>query len=68
MWFQHCKIGPLCTVTEREVLPNFTVVYGMNQRRRDRPGLEGLKMKGNERQVEVLRTLIPSHIAKFRSG
>lgn len=50
------------------MVPDFTVVYGMNQRRRDRPGLEALKMKANERQVEVLRRLIPSQIAKFRSG
>lgn len=40
----------------------------MNQRRRERPGLEALKMKANERHVEALRRLIPSQIAKFQAA
>ncbi|RDW94659.1 trimeric LpxA-like protein [Coleophoma crateriformis] len=63
---KHCKIGPLCTVAEGEVLPDFTVVFGNGQRRIDSSGAQELKLKMVGRQVEVLRKLIPSNLAKFQ--
>ncbi|CZR57123.1 uncharacterized protein PAC_07012 [Phialocephala subalpina] len=63
---KHCKIGPLCEVAEGEVLPDFTVIFGNGMRRIDNSGVEDLKMKMVARQVEVLRKLIPSNIAKFQ--
>ncbi|KAE8451595.1 hypothetical protein EG329_003668 [Mollisiaceae sp. DMI_Dod_QoI] len=63
---KHCKIGPLCEVAEGEVLPDFTVIFGNGMRRTDSSGVEDLKMKMVARQVEVLRKLIPSNIAKFQ--
>lgn len=63
---QHCKIGPLCEVAEGEVLPDFTVIYGNGLRRLDKSGVEDMKLKMVDRQVEVLRKLIPSNLAKFQ--
>ncbi|TAQ86839.1 hypothetical protein B7494_g4809 [Chlorociboria aeruginascens] len=63
---KHCKIGPLCEVTEGEVLPDFTVLFGNGMRRVDQSGVEELKLKMVGRQVEVLRKLIPSNLAKFQ--
>ncbi len=64
--FQHCKIGPLCEVAEREVLPDFTVIYGNGMRRLDSSGVDDQKLKMVARQVEVLRRLIPSNPVKFQ--
>ncbi len=48
------------------MLPDFTVIYGNGSRRIDKSGAEDLKMKMVARQVEVLRKLIPSNLAKFQ--
>lgn len=64
--FQHCKIGPMCEVAEGEVLPDYTVLYGNGMRRLDTSGVEDLKLKVVAKQVEVLRKLIPSNLAKFQ--
>lgn len=63
---QHCKIGPLCEVEEDEVLPDFTVIYGFGMRRIDNSGAEEQQAKFIAKQIEVLRKLIPSNIAKFQ--
>ncbi|CZS98919.1 hypothetical protein WAI453_008473 [Rhynchosporium graminicola] len=63
---KHCKIGPLCEVGEGEVLPDFTVIYGNGMRKLDTSGAEDLKLKMGVKQVEVLRRLIPSNLAKFQ--
>jgi len=63
---RHCKIGPMCEVATGEVIPDFTVIYGHGVRRIDSSGIEDLKMKMVAKQVEVLRKLIPSNIAKFQ--
>jgi len=63
---KHCKIGPLCEVREGEVIPDYTVLYGNGLRRLDKSGVEDLKLKMVARQVEVLRKLIPSNLAKFQ--
>lgn len=63
---QHCKIGPLCEVAAGEVVPDYTVIYGHGMRRVDTSGVGDLKMKMIAKQVEVLRKLIPSNLAKFQ--
>jgi dynactin-6 len=63
---QHCTIGPMCTVQENEVLPDYTVIYGTNLRRLDRSGVDDLKLKMVRRQVEVLKKLVPSNLARFQ--
>ncbi|KAK0124322.1 hypothetical protein ONS95_009292 [Cadophora gregata] len=63
---KHCKVGPLCEVAEGEVLPDFTVLYGNGVRRLDTSGAEELKLRMVAKQVEVLRKLIPSNLAKFQ--
>ncbi|KAL8750440.1 MAG: hypothetical protein Q9199_007062, partial [Rusavskia elegans] len=51
----YCKIGPLCSVDPYDDIPDHTVIYGYNERRTDRSGMEELRMKAVEQQVEVLR-------------
>ncbi|KAI4253082.1 MAG: hypothetical protein L6R42_007712 [Xanthoria sp. 1 TBL-2021] len=52
---KYCKIGPLCSVAPYDDIPDYTVIYGYNERRRDRSGMEEVRMKAVEQQVEVLR-------------
>jgi dynactin-6 len=56
----------MCGVADGEILPDFTVIYGNGIRRLDRSGVADLKMKMVAGQVEVLRRLIPSNLAKFQ--
>jgi len=56
----------MCEVAEGETVPNFTVIYGDGLRRLDTGGVENLKLKMVGRQVDVLRKLIPSNVAKFQ--
>ncbi|EKD14811.1 transferase hexapeptide domain protein [Drepanopeziza brunnea f. sp. 'multigermtubi' MB_m1] len=63
---KHCKIGPLCEVTDGEVLPDYTVLYGDGMRRLDASGAEDMKIKNLANQIEVMRRLIPSNLAKFQ--
>lgn len=51
---------------EGENIPDFTVMFGHGMRRVDNSGVEDLKLKMVARQVEVLRKLIPSNLAKFQ--
>lgn len=53
-------------MAEGEVLPDYTVLYGNGMRRLDTSGVEDLKLKMVAKQVEVLRKLIPSNLAKFQ--
>jgi dynactin-6 len=63
---KHCKVGPLCEVADGEIVPDFTVIYGNGMRRVDKSGVEDLNLKMVGRQVDVLRKLIPSNLAKFQ--
>lgn len=49
-----------------EIVPDFTIVYGHGLRRIDKSGIQDLRLKMVARQVEVLRKLIPSNLAKFQ--
>ncbi|KAL8851696.1 MAG: hypothetical protein Q9221_003427 [Calogaya cf. arnoldii] len=52
---KYCKIGALCSVGPYESIPDYTVIYGNDERRTDCSGMEALRMKAVEQQVEVLR-------------
>jgi len=67
---QWCKIAPLCEVGEDEVLADFTVVYGTGQRRvntvlREQRQIRDIKIKGREKELRLLRTLIPDASIKW---
>ncbi len=53
-------------MAEGEVIPDHIVLYGNGMRRLDTSGVEDLKLKMVAKQVEVLRKLIPSNLAKFQ--
>lgn len=53
-------------MADGEVLPDYTVLYGDGMRRVDASGAEHLKLKNLAKQVEVMRKLIPSNVAKFQ--
>ena len=64
---QYCKITALSTIGPNEVVPDFTVVLGCNERRVQKPGLEPLRFKAHEKEIEMLKRLIPSNLAKWQS-
>jgi dynactin-6 len=53
-------------VSENDIIPDYTVIYGAGMRRVDNSGVEDLKLKMIRRQVDVLKKLIPSNPAKFQ--
>lgn len=68
---QHCKITPLNEIEAGEELPDYTVVYGSNQRRRNdtvrnHPEIVEAKRKAQDLHVELLKKLIPDASAKWR--
>lgn len=64
---RNCKIGAWCHVLDGEVVPDATIVYGTGQRRVDRHGLVSCEAEARGRQIDVLRGLIPSNLAKWRT-
>ncbi|KAK3110394.1 hypothetical protein LTR53_015362 [Teratosphaeriaceae sp. CCFEE 6253] len=65
-----CKVAPLERVEGGEELADFTVVYGGGQRRVDKTmkaheEIRKAKVDGQEKAVEVMRTLIPNAAAKW---
>ncbi|KAL8775962.1 MAG: hypothetical protein Q9203_003819, partial [Teloschistes exilis] len=52
---KYCKIAPLCSVAPGEVLPDYTVIYGFNERRIDHSKPEAARAKAAEALVEVLK-------------
>ena len=64
---QHCKIAPLCTVPAFTTLPDFTVVYGNNERRVEKPGLEPLRAEAREKHVDVLKALATAAVKAGKS-
>ncbi|KAI4258698.1 MAG: hypothetical protein LQ352_001124 [Teloschistes flavicans] len=49
------KIAPLCSVPPGEVVPDYTVIYGFNERRIDRSVPEAVRVRTAEALVEVLK-------------
>ena len=65
---ERCKVAACCVVKEGEVLEAWTVVYGDGTlRRKERSGLEALRDAAHQKQLEVLRRLIPSNVGKWMS-
>lgn len=67
---RHCKVTASQEVRAGEVLPDFTVVYGDNQRRVDRTlerneEIRTMKVSGQEKQVELLKRLMPNAASKW---
>jgi len=52
---QYCKICPHNRVAQDQTLPDYTIVYGDNQRRTEKAGLEELRAKAVEKHVETLK-------------
>ncbi|KAF1984269.1 trimeric LpxA-like protein [Aulographum hederae CBS 113979] len=68
---KHCKISPLCEVPPNDVVPDFTVIYGNNQRRIDKTAREHaeinrLKSMGNIMHHKTLSRLLPNNAAKWQ--
>ena len=67
-----CKVGPLCEVGVDEVVEDFTVVFGDGggKRRvdavvRERRDVRDLRVRGREKEVEVLRGLVADGKGKW---
>ncbi|KAI9750247.1 MAG: hypothetical protein M4579_006549 [Chaenotheca gracillima] len=63
---QYCRVGPMCEVKAGEVVPDYTVIYGVGKRRVDGSGIQHLRMATMKRHVDVLGKLIPSNPAKWQ--
>ncbi|KAJ9635106.1 hypothetical protein H2199_008592 [Coniosporium tulheliwenetii] len=68
---KHCKIAPRTILEPRARIPDFTIVYGANNARRvdttarDRAEIMAAREKGQQRQMDALRKLVPSNTAKW---
>lgn len=68
-----CKIAALCGVRDGEELEDFEVVYGEGARRvdgmvRDVERVRTERMTLREKEIELLRTLVPDGSVKWRSS
>ena len=54
-------------VADQEVLPDYTVTYGYNERRVDGSGSEGPRRKFLDMHIDALKVLITSNPTKFKS-
>ncbi|KAJ9151271.1 Trimeric LpxA-like protein [Pleurostoma richardsiae] len=63
---KYCTLTPQTKIAAGEKVPDYTVVYSNNLRRLDKRGVPELRIKGQARQIEVLRRLIPSNPSKFQ--
>ena len=64
---QNCKLCPLTEVAEQEVLSDYTVLYGYNEKRVDQSGSEGPRRKVLNKHLEALKLLMISNPAKFKA-
>jgi dynactin-6 len=63
---KFCKIAPLLTIAPGEIIPDYTVIYGPYERRRQKRGMESLKDAGHAKHIEMLRGLIPNNVAAWQ--
>ena len=49
------------------MLGDYEVLFGNGQRRKERLGLEGFRKVGHDKEIEVLKKLIPSNLAKWQT-
>ncbi|KAL1869698.1 hypothetical protein VTK73DRAFT_3035 [Phialemonium thermophilum] len=63
---KYCTITPKTIIAPGETIPDLTVVYSNGLRRQDKRGVSALRNKGQAKQIEILRRMIPSNPAKFQ--
>ncbi|KAF2104351.1 transferase hexapeptide domain protein [Rhizodiscina lignyota] len=68
---KNCTISACSVVPPGETVPDYTVIYGNNQRRLNKslqstPVILDIKSKGHEKQLNVLQRLVPSNLAKWQ--
>jgi dynactin 6 len=54
-------------LAEGDVLEDFEIVFGNGQRRREKPGLEEFRKSTHDKELKVLRRLIPSNLTKWQT-
>ncbi|CAK1364697.1 hypothetical protein CB0940_08354 [Cercospora beticola] len=67
---KHCKITPLSEISADEQLPDYTIVYGDNQRRHDHTMADNAEIRDAQRKgqvlhIETLQKLIPNASHKW---
>lgn len=70
-FYQNCTIGASSVVPPAQNVPDYTVIYGNNQRRMNRSlqttqVMREIKAKGHEKQLNILQRLVPSNLAKWQ--
>jgi hypothetical protein len=53
-------------VHAHQELPDYTVVFGDNQTRKEKPGLDTYRLATHQKQLGVLKRLVPSNLAKWQ--
>lgn len=69
---QYCKILPYAVVPPRSNVPDFTVVMGTNEQRRDttmisNPLVLDIKAMSHKKQLKALQALIPTNLGKWQT-
>ncbi|PKS11353.1 hypothetical protein jhhlp_003115 [Lomentospora prolificans] len=63
---KNCTISPKTIIAPGEEIPDFTVVLPGGVKRLDRREMGDMRHRAQVRQIEVLRRLIPTNLAKFQ--
>ncbi|KAI9678803.1 MAG: hypothetical protein M1817_005862 [Caeruleum heppii] len=62
---KHCKITPLCEVPPGDHVPDYTVIYGMNERRIDRSQTQEMRILLAKQHVALAKKLLTNNVAKW---
>ncbi|QDS75073.1 hypothetical protein FKW77_006759 [Venturia effusa] len=70
---KYCKIMTQISLSPGSVLEDYTIVYGPNQRRKDKTMernhlVEDIKAAAHQKQIKGLQQLIPSNLAKWQTA
>lgn len=66
-----CTVAPHCAIKGEEVLEDYTVIFGDGQRRvdsmvRDRREVRDARIQNREKEIALLKTLIPDASGKWK--
>ncbi|KAF3902649.1 hypothetical protein ABW20_dc0104880 [Dactylellina cionopaga] len=61
----NCTLSPLSTVSDGDVLPDHTVIYGENQRRVDISGTATARNETMLAHIDCLKKLLPNKVEKY---
>ncbi|KAK6541268.1 hypothetical protein TWF694_008631 [Orbilia ellipsospora] len=61
----NCTLSPLTTVSDRDFIPDLTVIYGENQRRIDSSGTGIARCEIILAHIECLKKLLPNKAEKY---